>query len=165
VRCRVCTSLILPLFGAWPPGLRGLWRWFQRLSHEPLRRHPDSQTPKVYQLLFTNAKMAGYRLSNDFEAAVCQHLSAYRFASPPEGPSYCTSPINTCTHRDPSGFSSFGPRRNDSAGWTTTRHIDLTLSISSPMFFPSLAGTYLSHGCFFCEAFLQPCTSYQLAVF
>jgi len=64
------------------------------VPHKPLRRHPDSQTPKVYQVFFRNAKMARYRLFNDLEVAVYQHLLAYGFASPPQGPSRRTSPIN-----------------------------------------------------------------------
>lgn len=96
-------------------------------------------------------------------ASICWLASGC--ASPPQRPSRRISPINTCTHRDPSGSLSFGPRRNDSAVWTTTRHIDLTLSISSPMFFPSLAGVYLFRRCPLCEAFLQPCASCQLAAF
>jgi hypothetical protein len=65
-----------------------------------------------------------------------QDKSAYRCASAPQGRTCHISRINTCTYRDPPDSLSFGPRHNDRAEWTTTRHIDLTLSISSPMFFP-----------------------------
>ena len=98
--------------------------------------------------------------------------SAYRCASAPQGRTCHISRINTCTYRDPAGSLSFGPRRNDRAEWTTTRHIHLTLSISSPMFFPfsGRQAPILSCRCPFSsrkKPSLQPCTVHfsQLAVF
>ena len=101
-------------------------------------------TPKTYINYIPEACTCHNQIDSMFGFDVRQHLLAYRRASAPQGRSRCISPFqHTCTNRNPPGSLSFGPRRSDRAEWTTTRHIDLTLFISSPTFFPSLAGRRL----------------------
>ena len=140
MRCRVHTSLIPPLFGAWPRGSVEM----VSTSVPPTATEVWHSYHKTYMDFIPAACTCQIQIDPMFGCDVRQHLLAYRRASAPQGRSRCISPFqHTCTNRNPPGSLSFGPRRNDRAEWTTTRHIDLTLSISPPMFFPSLAGRRL----------------------
>jgi hypothetical protein len=142
----VHTSLIPPLFGAWPRG--SVEMPFQRLSHQPLRMY-HIHTHKLTSTALQKPVHVRWRSFNCSDFNLCQEMLTCRCASAPQGRSRRISPINTCIHRDPPGSLSFGPRRNDRAEWTTTRHIDLTLFhlVSDVLPFPSwrlLASSLLS---------------------
>lgn len=122
VRCRVPTSLIPPLFGAWPPGSVEM----VPTSVPPAATDVSLGPPKSTSTAFEKYIHVRQRSLKCVNFNVRQGKPAYRCASAPQGRQRHISPVNTCIHRDPSGSMSFGPRRNDRAEWTTTRHIDLT---------------------------------------